>query len=147
MAAPPGLASRTLGRLRHARRGEDVQIAAGDRGRDTVSTSVVALVSRRAATSVDAVLQVSVVVGVPAAGADVVGAPPAGAKGSRPAGADDRPDAGPRAGVAIDVHLTASLGPPLAQMAARVRAAILADVGALVGVHVTRVDVTVDDVV
>lgn len=113
---PRGLSARVLEQLRRER--QSVVVAASAGGQDTVAEAIVSQIARQAVLSVDAVRGVSVVV------------------------------SGPRAdeGLALDVHVTAALGPSLPDLTAQLREQVMAHVWALAGVRVARVDVTVDDV-
>lgn len=95
-----------------------VVIAAGTGGRDTVSEVIVSQIARQAALELDAVRHVSVVT-------------------------DARQDGG----LELDVHVTAELGPSLPELVAQLREHVMARVRALSGARVTKIDVTVDDVV
>lgn len=95
-----------------------VVIATGEGGSDSVSEVIVGQIARHAALGMDAVLHVSVVT-----------------------------DALQDGGLELDVHVTAALGPSLPALVDRLREQVVAHVWALSGARVTRIDVTVDDVV
>jgi hypothetical protein len=95
-----------------------VVISATVGGRDTVSEVIVSQIARQAALALDAVRHVSVV-------------------------SDSKQDGG----VELDVHVTAKLGPPLPDLVVQLREQVMAHVWTLAGARVTKVDVTVDDVV
>lgn len=105
--------------VRQLRRDSDrVIVADGPNGRDSVSDVLLAQLARHAAALVSGVRMASVIAAV-----------------------------GRDGGVALDVHLTTDLGPPLPEVIARVRDDVAASVSKRAGAVVTRVDVTVDDVV
>lgn len=114
--APAGLARRVMAQLRRER--GRVPIASGPAGVDTASDVVVLQIARRAARTVEGVLQCSVTL--------------------EPATADGE--------LSLTIHITASLGRALPALADEVRSRVDADMLDLTGLRTGAIDVDVDDI-
>lgn len=113
---PRGLARRVMAQLRRER--GRVPLGAGPLGVDTATDLVVIQIVRRAARSVEGVRQCSITL--------------------EPATADGD--------LAITIHLTALLGPPLPELADQVRDAVVSDLRAMTGLNAADVAIEIDDV-
>jgi uncharacterized alkaline shock family protein YloU len=116
VAIPPGLARQVMERLRG--KPTEIPLAPGPRGRTSVSDATVAQVARRAALTAPGVVFASALVVSGTAGESL----------------------------RVTVHLVVAFGPPIGEVAARVRERVARDVARLAGIRPDAIEIAVDDI-